>query len=275
MEYWPLRASDTELRLSVEQTVSLLSRVGERQGKMLASDILKLVSAQVPLAQCTIFAYPPNRSAQIISFADRARMVQLPNISNNYAEHFYSLDGNQHAMAARTRASTSACILVQRQSASDIAHRDYRRVCYEMPQICERVALLSHCEGDRWLSVNFYRGREHGNFSVNEIDMIEKAAPLVMQIVRLHYRAYLEANEMPALLSERVVNLHPELTRRNQELLQLMLAGCDVQTISSRMGIQDSSAATYIKRLYRKLGVSSQRELFALAMQPKWSGMLH
>ena len=80
---------------------------------------------------------------------------------------------------------------------------------------------------------------------------------------------------MPALLSERVVSLYPELTRRNQELLQLMLAGCEVEDISVNMGIQRSSAATYIKRLYRKLGISGQRELLALATQRKWPGQLH
>ncbi|MBA1200990.1 LuxR family transcriptional regulator [Pseudomonas capeferrum] len=275
MEYWPLRVSDTEFRLSVEQTVSLLSRVGERHGKMLAADMLRLISAQVPLAQCTIFAYSPNRSPHIVSFANRARMIELSRISSNYAERFYSLDGNQQAMGKRSSASGSEPILVQRQSVDDIVHRDYRRICYELPQISERVALLNHCEDDRWLSVNFYRGREHGQFSASEIDFIEAAAPLIIQIVRLHYRAYLEANEMPALLSERVIDLYPELTRRDQELLRLMLAGGEIETISTCMGIQVSSAATYIKRLYRKLGISGQRELLALATQPRGLVMRH
>ena len=275
MEFWPLRPSTSAFRLPIEQIATLLSRTSESHGKLLAADMLKLVSAQVPLAQCTIFAYSPNRSPQIISFADRARMIELPRISSNYAERFYSMDGNQQAMTARPALSTADRIMVQRQAIEDIAHRDYRRICYELPQISERVALLTHCEGNRWLSVNFYRGREHGRFSPNEINVIETAAPLIVQISRLHYRAYLEANEMPALLSERVVSLYPELTRRDQELLQLMLAGCEVEGISVSMGIQLSSAATYIKRLYRKLGVSGQRELLALATQRKWPGQVH
>ncbi|NQD54152.1 helix-turn-helix transcriptional regulator [Pseudomonas sp. CM25] len=275
MEFWPLRPSTSDFRLSVEQTASLLSRTSESHGKLLAADMLKLLGAQVPLAQCTLFAYSPNRSPQIISFADRARMLELPRISSNYAERFYSMDGNQQAMTARPTPSSAERIMVQRQGIEDIAHRDYRRICYELPQISERVALLSHCDGNRWLSINFYRGREHGRFSANEINVIETAAPLIVQISRLHYRAYLEANEMPALLSERVISLYPELTRRDHELLQLMLAGCDVQAISTSMGIQQSSAATYIKRLYRKLGIAGQRELLALATQRKWSSPVH
>ncbi|WP_449433058.1 helix-turn-helix transcriptional regulator [Pseudomonas putida] len=273
MEYWPLRAPSTDYRLTVDQTVSLLSRVGEHHGRTLADEILKLVGAQVPLAQCTIFAYSANRSPQVISFADRARITGLSKISNNYAERFYTLDGNQQAMLTRPALATCERILVQRQAVEDIAHRDYRRICYELPQITERVALLTHCEGGRWLSVNVYRGREHGHFSLNEIDFIEFIAPLIMQTVRLHYRAYLQANELPILLSERVIDLYPELTRRDQALLQLMLGGGEVETISASMGIQLSSAATYIKRLYRKLGVSGQRELLALATRPLETAM--
>ena len=101
MEFWPLRPSTSAFRLPIEQIATLLSRTSESHGKLLAADMLKLVSAQVPLAQCTIFAYSPNRSPQVISFADRARMIELPRISSNYAERFYSMDGNQQAMAAR------------------------------------------------------------------------------------------------------------------------------------------------------------------------------
>jgi len=270
MQYWPLRSSGSEYRLNAGQAAALLSRVGENRSRLLASDLLQLVCTQVPLAQCTIFAYPQQRNPHIVSFADRARMAQLPNISANYAERFYSLDGNQQAMAGRPPASGAERIMVQRQATDDIAHQDYRRICYEQPQISERVALLGHCDGGRWLSVNFYRGREHGRFSSGEIEFIETLAPFVMQVVRLHYRAYVEANEMPTLLGERVVRLHPELTRRDRELLRLLFGGCDVAAIASRMGIQCSSAATYIKRLYRKLGISGQRELLALASQAQW-----
>ncbi len=67
--------------------------------------------------------------------------------------------------------------IVQRQSIDDIAHTEYRRICYEQPQICERVALLTRCESNCWLSVNFYRGREHGHFSEQDMNYLETIAP--------------------------------------------------------------------------------------------------
>lgn len=96
---------------------------------------------------------------------------------------------------------------------------------------------------------------------------MEASAPLLMQIVRMHYLAYLQANELPLLLTERLAGLYPELTLRDRELLRLLLSGIDNDEIAVSLGVRPSSAATYIKRLYRKLGTSGLRELIGLATQ--------
>lgn len=76
---------------------------------------------------------------------------------------------------------------------------------------------------------------------------------------------------MPSLLSQRVELLYPELTRRDRELLRHLLSGLGAEDIAPLMGIQCSSAATYIKRLYRKVGVSAHRELLGLVVRGRWS----
>lgn len=267
MSYWALKPVHTDYRLNVGQVAQMLSRVGQIRPNVLAAELLQLVCEQVPVAQCTIFAYDSGSSARIISFADRARTVELPEISLNYAERFYRLDGNRQAMDAEANRASDR-ILLQRQCGEDIAHPEYRRLCYERPQISERVALLTLFDGWRWLSVNFYRGREHGKFNAREIEFLEAVAPLLMQMVRLHYGAYVAANELPEMLTERLSRLHPDLTRRDRQLLKGMLTGSTPEEIAAQMGIQPSSTQTYIKRIYRKLGISGQRELTGLVLQP-------
>lgn len=267
MQFWPLRSVEPEHRLNIGQAATLLGRVGENHRRQLAGDLLQLIGTGIPLAQCTVFAYAPRRNPQVFTFADRAREVSLLNISSRYAERFFSQDGNRHAMACT---EGSQRILVQRQRIDDIDHDEYRRICYEQPKITERLALLASGEQGRWLSVNFYRGREHGCFSPRELDFMEAAAPLLIQIVRLHYQAYLQANELPLLLAERLSGLYPELTLRDRELLRLLLTGIDNAEIALSLGVRPSSAATYIKRLYRKLGTGGLRELIGLATQVQW-----
>jgi DNA-binding CsgD family transcriptional regulator len=39
--------------------------------------------------------------------------------------------------------------------------------------------------------------------------------------------------------------------------------------IAAQMGVKPASVVTYQKRAYARLGISSQRQLFALCMQPE------
>ena len=267
MDYWPLKPVKVDHRLGVDQIAGVLSQVGAISPNALAGELLRLLSAQVPVAQCTIFAYEGQGAPRVVSFADRARTMQLPEISRSYASQFYRLDGNRDAMASEGVKRAPARILVQRQSGADITHPDYRRICYEQPQISDRVALLNLFDGWRWLSVNFYRGREHGRFTAREIELIEAFAPLMMQMVRLHYNVHLSVNELPEMLALRLSRRYPELTKRDVELLKCVLTGMSFEDTAERMGIRLSSAQTYVKRLCRKLGVSGHRELVGLALQ--------
>ena len=103
------------------------------------------------------------------------------------------------------------------------------------------------------------------------MDYLETLAPLLIQAVRLHYQAWLQANELPLLLAERIAARQPGLTLREQTLLRLMLTGADNDAIAAQLGVRPSSAATYVKRLYRKLGIGGLRELIGLATQAQWA----
>jgi DNA-binding NarL/FixJ family response regulator len=57
------------------------------------------------------------------------------------------------------------------------------------------------------------------------------------------------------------------LTRREQDILDLLARGVDLQTGSARLGITVHTARGYVKNLYRKLGVHNQLELLAVARE--------
>ena len=135
--------------------------------------------------------------------------------------------------------------------------------------MAERLAILALYEGQRWLSVNFYRGLEHGPFDDAAIAAVEAFAPLVVQAVRLHYAGQVAHHELAELLLARLRRRCPELTKRDADLLRGLLAGLSTEGIADRMGIALSSAQTYLKRVYRKLGLSGQRELLGLLLAPE------
>lgn len=56
------------------------------------------------------------------------------------------------------------------------------------------------------------------------------------------------------------VSLHP----REQEILELVLENAKRKDIAARLSLSENTVKTYTRNLYRKLGVSSREELFAL-----------
>ncbi|HYO39988.1 MAG TPA: response regulator transcription factor [Nocardioidaceae bacterium] len=64
----------------------------------------------------------------------------------------------------------------------------------------------------------------------------------------------------------------PSLTRREQEVLQMLAAGLDARLISREMGISVNTCRGYVKTLLAKLGAHSQLEAVAIAMR---HGLIH
>ena len=123
-------------------------------------------------------------------------------------------------------------------------------------------------ENARWLSVNLYRGEEHGSFDASAIARIEAFAPLVMQAMRLHYAGQTLQDDLVGLVLARLARRFEQLTPRDLDVVRALAQGLDADALAQRLGITVSSARTYVKRVCAKLGVQGQRELFALLMEP-------
>jgi DNA-binding NarL/FixJ family response regulator len=64
----------------------------------------------------------------------------------------------------------------------------------------------------------------------------------------------------------------PALTRREQEVLQMLAAGLETRIIAREIGISINTCRGYIKSLLAKIGAHSQLEAVAIAMR---HGLLH
>lgn len=260
--------------IGLEPVTALLTKLGQAGRHAVAEDLLRLVGAHVPLAQCTVFAWDTQGRPRTVAVGDRARTGALAGISQDYVTRFYRLDGCQAVMlaereAARRAPPTQPRILLHRQRAQEVQHPEYRAVCYDQPQVAERLAVLALYEGGRWLSVHFYRGTEHGPFDDAALAVMEAFAPLVVQAVRLHYTGQALAQDLPEMLLARLARRQPALTRRDLDVAQALLAGRDTAALAAELGLTLVSARTYVKRLHRKLGVTGQRELLGLLMEPE------
>lgn len=263
---WPLKPVSCHQSMGFEQVTSVLKCIGEADGAGLGTELFNMVSARVPLEICTVMAYESGTRVYPLSHAGRVRERAITDTISTYVRNnFVSLDGIQHVIASHKGKATGAPeIWCQRMATEEIASEQYRSLCYDRPGICERLAILSHYEGQRWLSIKFYRGRQYGPFGDQEIEQLEAFAPLAAQAVRLFYSNYLHRNRLGDVLLDRLDRACPGLSGRERDLIAGILEGRSTTEIAADMGIKEMTLRSYQKRLYRKLGISSQRELLPL-----------
>ena len=262
------------LQVSLAQVNALMAVLGSNHRHAVAEQLLRLVGAYVPLAQCTIFSFEQPNRPRIVAMGDRSRTSALPRIAQAYVTRFFRLDpalavvpGVQAVAGLNDRHSVDSPVTLHRQRPQDITHPEYRQVCYELPQVAERLALLARYEGRFWMSVNFYRGVEHGPFDDAGVAIIQALAPTIQHAVRLHHTGHALQQDLSGLMLARAARRNPSLTQRDHDVLASLLKGQPTEAMAESLGLTVSSAQTYVKRLYRKLGLSGQRELLAWLME--------
>ncbi len=268
----PATAHSATADVPLAQVTALLQKLGLSGRHEVAEDLLRIVSAQVPMAQCTVFSFEGDSPPRTVAVGDRSRTASLRRITQDYVTKYHLLDGSREAMraeleAARRASAAQPHIVLHRQRPQDIAHPDYRHICYELPRVAERVAILTLYEGWRWLSVNFYRGLEHGPLQEADLRRLEALAPLVVHAVRLHYAGQLFDADLAEWLLARLHRRQPGLSKRDLDVLRGLLHGLDNPALAQRLGLELSSVQTYVKRVFRKLGINGQRELLGLLVQ--------
>ncbi|WP_250490842.1 LuxR C-terminal-related transcriptional regulator [Caballeronia sp. INML2] len=269
MRSWRLDRVSSNGQLDLSRATGLVSSIGSEDSNALAAEVLKLLGDVASISQCTIFAYEFGNRPRTVSVADHRGGRFLRDVADTYARHFYALDGNQKIVSSARNDKPGSMLVLHRQTSEDIAHEAYRAACYHQPNVSDRVSLLVQPSADLWLSVNLYRDTRFGNYHPREIALIEAMAPLIAHAAKHHY-AICGQRDMPIshLMLARVRGLCPELSKRELDVLTGVLEGRTAQEIGDAMGIKATSVVTYQKRAYRRLGISSQRQLFALCIGP-------
>jgi DNA-binding CsgD family transcriptional regulator len=248
--------------MPLHRVAGLVGAIGARDPNEFAAETLKATGEALGIAQCVVFAYEFGRRPRTLSAADQRGGRFLLGVADRYARLFYALDGNQRLLELPPGAPGK--FHVHRQRDSDIAHEGYRIACYDTPRVSERISLMAAVERDVWLAVNLYRDAGRGNFDDGHNRYVDDIAPVLLQAARLHHATGRSSGGTLALMRARLRAAGPDLTQREFDALSGVLAGLDAAEIAARMGIRESSAVTYRKRGYRRLGIGGQRELFAL-----------
>lgn len=133
------------------------------------------------------------------------------------------------------------------------------------PEGMEELILAIDLPGDMLAEISLSRIRAEGGFEPGSITRLRQAHPLIAAIFRRLW-AHLSRHEPPS--SHRLEHLlgnfgSDVLSPREREVAILILKGHSSESISQHLGIATATVKTHRQKLYAKLNLSTQQELFS------------
>jgi DNA-binding CsgD family transcriptional regulator len=147
---------------------------------------------------------------------------------------------------------------------------EYYRTYYIQTGLSDEVGIYCWVKPDDLLIVSLVRRKGASGLSAAGIKALRQVAPLVTSLVRRHIAAY---SSQATASSEPVTvptQLHfgedGVLTQREAAVANLILRGHSSPSMALLLGISVETVKVHRRHIYRKLCISSQAELFSLAM---------
>lgn len=153
-------------------------------------------------------------------------------------------------------------------SADQVRDREVRERLYDSIGIAGKLSLVIPRHQDV-LTLSVYRSRRVGRFDSHDVGEIRSLSSILAATVERHV-SILEPpalNSMPEL-SKLLVEIPAgsPLSKRETAVCAHIITGHSTESIALNLGISTHSVATYRRRAYAKLNVSSQNELFMLLL---------
>ncbi|CAK7261539.1 Response regulator receiver protein (plasmid) [Shinella sp. WSC3-e] len=137
-------------------------------------------------------------------------------------------------------------------------------------EICDEIGVLLE-DGDDWC-LGIFLDRSRQPFRDADIDLLRERFPVFAALHALDTRTRQPSyrrSAAPALPGAVPANgpvlsaaLWPELSAREMELVELVLNGHPTATVAARLGIAPGTVKNHRARIYEKLDITTERELF-------------
>tara|TARA_R110000868_G_scaffold125077_2_gene330644 strand:+ start:79625 stop:80269 length:645 start_codon:yes stop_codon:yes gene_type:complete len=201
--------------------------------------------------QCTIFFLDPSSGMECLLSRNFMDDVVAKSLASNYVGDGYNSDPNFSILESLAIGDTKVIHLKDTEKEMDYS---YRKHFFSYPHLIDKVSILTAVNIGKYY-INFYRGKGRVSFVDQQLFVGGSEAKLFASILSQHYRLNKSlSDEGPlAILSD-----------REREVCQGILHGQKMDAVSAEIGIATSSAITYKKRAYAKLGITSRTSLFDL-----------
>ena len=145
---------------------------------------------------------------------------------------------------------------------------EYITECW--PHNMEEVFVAISLPADEMGEISLLRARSKGGFAETDIVCLRTHFPLIEAVYRQYWikaRCYASIDDAVPPMDNLLETVFDErLSPRENQVALLVLKGASGQDIADKLAISVTTVKTHRKNLYAKLGISTQTELFSLAL---------
>ncbi len=239
--------------------------------------LVKFLSDVVPVDHCAIFTYSEHGQAGHLFTHSQMPQQKAEQLARDYVERFHGQDPNFAALQELKDADYHG---FSHRNLNEDYDPAYQNHFFDRSGLIDKASSVGKIE-DGQVYCNFYRMAGSAPYSEKDWAALKDLLPLATAMVAAHYDAakakghvHLDNGSENIVRKSIVHNIvshdvepFTSLTNRERQVCERILLGYTTTGIGLDLNIAPTSVATYRKRAYSKLAISSQNELFALCFR--------
>lgn len=163
------------------------------------------------------------------------------------------------------RDDDSPRMIAMRELAPDnFRQTEYYRLHYATTQISDEIGFVMKLDGGFRAVLSLSRTGSAAPFADGELKSLRASAPVVCGVGRLHWSTFPALSLAPGAARPAPRIEHPLLTRRELEVVTLILKGHSNHSLAAALSLSPNTIKVHRRQVYAKLNISSQAELFHL-----------
>lgn len=255
MKQQKLQPPYAKLSLGVDQVIQLSQAVGSER---FTQAIMRIATEVCGADFVSLFCQGDRDTPLLIGTACRLGQRRAAQAAKGYRRHVHE-DGNAELLCGSQGLGDFLTV----QNAKDINSFTYRRDCYDLPGISERVSIVRRT-ADYGLSVSMYSSEASGPFNNPDSGDIQALLRLFLALTERHVAFSLRDGVwMENDIQARLALTYPDLTPREREVAAMAIKGRTAKESAELLGVAETTIITHRKKAYKRMNVTSLRQLMA------------
>lgn len=249
-----------EGRLNVAASSPLAAAIMALGSPDFPERLLDLLQKTADADASMILRYWPDRVPEVL--ADRLDPKERPYLYGDYLAGVYRLSPFYRLSAGLKE---PRLVRLKEIAPEGFRQSEYFRSYFARIGVSDLAGMLLPLAGGGLVHVSFARSEKRPSFGRRVMGELRALLPVFSALAHRHWRDAGEGRGQVRVDSPlEVMRAEFDLTRRETEIAEAMLAGHSSKSMARLLAISAETVKVHRRNLYAKLGIASQAELFSL-----------